>query len=213
MGQMLSGPATAVDGDTLVMANERIRLFGIDAPEGAQTCQRGNAPWACGREAAALLSGLVQGRSIDCEPQGRDDYGRIVARCSKGGTDLAATMVREGLAIALPRFTSDYVGLEAKAKALGMALWGSSFEPPAAFRAANPQLFRAPPPQPVAPAARQTFARAVPAAPRAFRGVFRNCASARAAGAAPLYRGQPGYGPHLDRDGDGVACEPYRGGG
>ena len=33
----------------------------------------------------------------------------------------------------------------------------------------------------------------------------------RAAGAAPLYRGQPGYGSHMDRDGDGVACEPYRG--
>lgn len=42
-------------------------------------------------------------------------------------------------------------------------------------------------------------------------GVFRNCAEARAAGAAPIYAGQPGYGPHLDRDGDGVACEPYRG--
>lgn len=40
---------------------------------------------------------------------------------------------------------------------------------------------------------------------------FRNCAAARAAGAAPIRIGEPGYGPHLDRDGDGVACEPYRG--
>ena len=40
---------------------------------------------------------------------------------------------------------------------------------------------------------------------------FRNCAEARAAGAAPVRRGQPGYGTHLDRDGDGVGCEPYRG--
>lgn len=36
----------------------------------------------------------------------------------------------------------------------------------------------------------------------------RNCAAARAAGAAPLRRGQPGYGPHLDQNGDGVGCEP-----
>lgn len=36
---------------------------------------------------------------------------------------------------------------------------------------------------------------------------YANCAAVRAAGAAPLYRGQPGYGSHLDRDGDGVACE------
>ena len=34
-----------------------------------------------------------------------------------------------------------------------------------------------------------------------------NCAAARAAGAAPVRRGQPGYGRHLDRDNDGVGCE------
>ncbi|MFL6585530.1 MAG: excalibur calcium-binding domain-containing protein [Luteimonas sp.] len=43
------------------------------------------------------------------------------------------------------------------------------------------------------------------------QGVFRNCAQARAAGAAPVRRGDPGYGPHLNRDNDGVGCEPYRG--
>lgn len=37
--------------------------------------------------------------------------------------------------------------------------------------------------------------------------VFRNCSAARAAGAAPVRRGSPGYGRHLDRDGDGVGCE------
>ena len=47
--------------------------------------------------------------------------------------------------------------------------------------------------------------------PRAMGGAFRNCAAARAAGAAPIRRGQPGYGPHLDADGDGIGCEPYRG--
>ncbi|KCZ56337.1 hypothetical protein HY29_08580 [Hyphomonas beringensis] len=36
---------------------------------------------------------------------------------------------------------------------------------------------------------------------------FRNCTEARAAGAAPVRRGEPGYGPHLDRDNDGIGCE------
>jgi hypothetical protein len=36
---------------------------------------------------------------------------------------------------------------------------------------------------------------------------FANCSAARAAGAAPVRRGDPGYAPHLDRDGDGVGCE------
>lgn len=42
-------------------------------------------------------------------------------------------------------------------------------------------------------------------------GAFRNCDAARAACAAPVRIGEPGYGPHLDRDGDGIGCEPYRG--
>lgn len=36
---------------------------------------------------------------------------------------------------------------------------------------------------------------------------YRSCAEAREAGAAPLRIGDPGYGRHLDRDGDGIACE------
>ncbi|WP_197417126.1 MULTISPECIES: excalibur calcium-binding domain-containing protein [unclassified Sphingomonas] len=42
---------------------------------------------------------------------------------------------------------------------------------------------------------------------------YPNCGAARAAGAAPLKRGERGYRAGLDRDGDGVACEPYREGG
>lgn len=38
-------------------------------------------------------------------------------------------------------------------------------------------------------------------------GAFKNCTAARAAGAAPVHRGDPGYGSHLDRDNDGIGCE------
>jgi Excalibur calcium-binding domain len=64
-----------------------------------------------------------------------------------------------------------------------------------------------------APAADETFAPTpVPiytppqrvAEPSAY---YRNCSAARAAGAAPVRDGDPGYAPHLDRDGDGVGCE------
>ena len=51
---------------------------------------------------------------------------------------------------------------------------------------------------------------AAPSRPHSGR-AFANCDEARAAGAAPVRRGQPGYGPHLDRDNDGVGCEPYKG--
>lgn len=39
---------------------------------------------------------------------------------------------------------------------------------------------------------------------------YPNCAAARAAGAAPIHIGEPGYASWLDADGDGIACEPYR---
>lgn len=53
--------------------------------------------------------------------------------------------------------------------------------------------------------------RYAPAAAMPSSGAYRNCTEARAAGAAPVRRGDPGYGPHLDRDNDGIGCEPYRG--
>jgi hypothetical protein len=40
---------------------------------------------------------------------------------------------------------------------------------------------------------------------------YRNCGAARAAGVAPIRRGEPGYRRGLDADNDGIACEPYHG--
>lgn len=58
-------------------------------------------------------------------------------------------------------------------------------------------------PAPVAPAAVEP----VQPAPAPTATYYANCSAARAAGAAPVYAGQPGYGSHLDRDGDGIGCE------
>ncbi|WP_231580535.1 excalibur calcium-binding domain-containing protein [Corynebacterium kalinowskii] len=62
---------------------------------------------------------------------------------------------------------------------------------------AQPQQFFAPPPPAPAPAQ----------APAPAAASYGSCKEARAAGAAPLYKGSPGYSSKLDRDGDGVACE------
>jgi hypothetical protein len=71
--------------------------------------------------------------------------------------------------------------------------------------AAEPQPSPAPRPQPAAqqPAPRREPAREEPSS----AAYYKNCAAARAAGAAPLHRGEPGYRAGLDRDDDGVACE------
>jgi outer membrane biosynthesis protein TonB len=65
-----------------------------------------------------------------------------------------------------------------------------------------PPTTAAPAPQPVAAPAPATTQAPAPAAV-----YYANCDAARAAGAAPVRTGDPGYGSHLDRDGDGVGCE------
>lgn len=202
-----AGAARAVDGDSLFVAGREVRLFGIDAPEYRQTCRVGWTNWSCGSDAAAALRAMIDARHLTCTPVDRDVYGRTVATCRVEGIDVAAAMLDKGLAITLDTAPADYAALEGRSKARRAGIWNAQFETPATFRAANPRDASAPPPAPIASRA---FTRPI-AAMRAGGGAFRNCAEARAAGAAPVLRGQAGYGPHLDRDGDGVACEPYRG--
>ncbi len=58
----ISGPARVVDGDTLEVAGERIRLYGIDAPEKDQTCSIDARAWACGIAAWGALVQITAGR-------------------------------------------------------------------------------------------------------------------------------------------------------
>src|SRR5690606_37176813 len=114
--QEISGPARAVDGDSLEMTGTRIRLLGIDAPEAQQTSQRGAEEWACGRDAAALLAELIEGEQITCRARDTDAYGRLVSVCTAGRLDLGQVMVDAGMAVALLQFSDTYVASEARAR-------------------------------------------------------------------------------------------------
>jgi endonuclease YncB( thermonuclease family) len=202
LAQDVSGPARVTDGDTLNLTGIVIRLHGIDAPELKQTCARDGTAWACGRTAAEKLAALVEGKIVRCEQRDIDDYGRTVAACKVGNTDLSAAMADAGLAVALPHFTAAYVTHEARAREQRIGIWGSEFQRPADYRAANPVPGRN--------STRPAGQRPPSARPPASGTFFRNCKEAWAAGAAPIYRGQPGYRSEMDGDGDGIACEPYR---
>src|SRR3546814_1788118 len=90
--QQVSGPARAADGDSLDLSGISVRLFGVDAPELAQSCERGGASWPCGKQAASKLASLVAGTSVVCEQKDIDDYGRIVATCRAGSVDLGGAI-------------------------------------------------------------------------------------------------------------------------
>lgn len=133
---MLDGPVRVIDGDTLEISGERVRLFGIDAPEHDQRCtDAAGRPWACGTRATEALRDLTRGRAVRCSGEEQDRYGRLVARCTVAGRDLGAAMVHDGMAFAYRRYSRDYVGAEEQAKAAGRGIWAGAAENPAAVRA------------------------------------------------------------------------------
>ena len=129
-----SGIGRAKDGDSLMVGNREVRLFGIDAPEYSQRCTRGGAQWSCGAEATERLSALVTGREVRCRQISTDQYHRTVAKCSVGGTDINAAMTESGFAVAYRRYSSDYVPFEERAKSAKRGLWSGTFEAPREYR-------------------------------------------------------------------------------
>lgn len=127
----------AVDGDTLIIAGERLRLAAIDAPELKQSCgDAAGRAWPCGRWAKERLSALLTGPA-ECRGDSRDRYGRRVVRCSVGGIDLGAAMVVQGAARAYLRYGDEYAPHEARARSEGRGIWSGSFTDPERVRHPN----------------------------------------------------------------------------
>jgi len=125
------GPARVVDGDSLVIAGQRIRLHGIDAPERAQTCLTADGrPWPCGTAAGRALAAHIAGRAVTCRGTKRDRYRRLIAACFLSARNLSAWMVGRGWALAYRRYSHAYAGLERTARAAHRGLWSGRFTAP-----------------------------------------------------------------------------------
>ncbi len=115
------------------------------------------------------------------------------------GNDYAVLAASQGVARVAAGADAAIQQAEAVAKQAGLGFWGPSCAGLDVKPAPQPVV-----PQPVVPQP-QPQPKPEPAPPAA--AYYANCAAAKAAGAAPLYAGQPGYRAALDRDKDGVACE------
>ena len=135
----LVGPAFVIDGDTIRINDERIRIVDVDAPEARQTCDRPDGTqWHCGEQAMLALSAWIGERIVICEIGERAATGEWPAQCSVDGTDVARWLASEGWAVPAPDCTClliRFASWRAKSDALG--LWSSSSVMPWDWRNAN----------------------------------------------------------------------------
>ena len=136
---VLEGVATVLDADTFVVDDTRVRLIGIDAPEGRQLCGLDDHEWPCGQVATAAVYQMVGAEPVACEVYGHDRWDRALAVCYQNGLDLNAEIVRNGWALAwYPEAgavlgpTYDAAEEEARLKAAGV--WQGSFTDPWIWR-------------------------------------------------------------------------------
>lgn len=135
-GADVTGRVRVIDGDTFDVAGVRVRLHGIDAPEGKQTCEtEQGATWACGAWVTSQVAVLFEGKRARCREVDVDRYARIVARCEVNGRDAGQQIVSNGLAFAYRKYSMAYDLDEKRAAVNDRGLHASRVQNPAHYRA------------------------------------------------------------------------------
>ena len=136
-GKTIFGKAKVIDGDTIHINKNKIRLHAIDAPETNQTCKKNSKNWNCGVESTNFLKDLIDNNKIECITKGKDRYNRFIGVCYKDNLDLNSAMVLNGWAIAYRYYSKDYIEEEEEAKRDKKGIWIGDFEEPYLFRKKN----------------------------------------------------------------------------
>ncbi|RSM38606.1 hypothetical protein DMA12_32495 [Amycolatopsis balhimycina DSM 5908] len=198
---------SVTDGATFVVAgsdgtSKTVHVLGVVAPLVNSGCY-----WP---ESLGWATTTLSGKAVKLGAETAQGIAVTLA----DGQDYATLALQKGyLKYAAPAELPGLAAAETAGKQTAGGLWGppcngtidspapTPVPAPPTTKAAPPTTKAVPPPPPV-----ETTEEA-PAPEPDHSAYYANCSAAKAAGAAPLYRGEPGYRPALDRDGDGVACE------
>ena len=139
VAETIAGQASVIDGDTLEIRGERIRLLDVDAPESKQTCVRPDGTeWRCGQQVALKLSGWIGERVVRCDVDRKDPSGQWLGHCQAGGEDIARWLVSRGWAVPYRACKCEAVReASSLAEAIDAGIWSGSFEMPWDWRKAN----------------------------------------------------------------------------
>ena len=135
--EKILGKAIIIDGDTIHIGKNKIRLHGIDAPEYKQTCTIDKEIWNCGIESKVALENFILKKRVNCEIIDVDQYRRFVGTCFLENQNINQYMVRNGWAIAYRYYSMKFVKDEEFAKKNKLGIWQGSFIEPYLFRKNN----------------------------------------------------------------------------
>ena len=132
--EIIIGKSKVIDGDTININNNKIRLHGIDAPEKKQRCFKDDKKWMCGVKSTNFLKNLIYDKIVHCDINGIDKYKRYIGICWLKELNLNAFMVKNGWAIAYRYYSKDYIEEEKFAKENKLGIWIGKFDEPYIFR-------------------------------------------------------------------------------
>ncbi|MEK5374174.1 thermonuclease family protein [Paenibacillus sp. FSL P2-0173] len=217
------------DGDTFKASvqgkEEKIRLLLVDTPE---SVKQGTPVQPFAKEASAFtLKQLKQGNlSLELDVSERDKYGRLLGYVWVGDKMLNEMLIEKGYArvayINPPnvKYVDQFKEIQTIAQKSGTGIWSiENYAQEDGFNQKAAQKVTAKAESPKSDSSEkeskpkvatpkkevvQSYSESRESSSNVY---YKNCSAVRAAGADPIYKGEPGYSRKLDRDGDGVACE------
>ena len=143
---IFEGIPRVIDGDSLEINGNKIRLFGIDAPEKKQNCKKSflvisflnfHKKYECGLLATNKLKKLIDNKPVKCISESKDHYNRYLSICYLKNRDINSWLVKNGYAIAYKRYSKKYILEEQYAKKNKLGIWQGTFQKPEEWRKKN----------------------------------------------------------------------------
>ena len=142
--KIIIGKALVTDGDTIKINDQKIRLFGIDAPETKQFCKEVylsflifnfKRDYKCGEKSTNALKKKIKDKKIRCLIQDKKDrYRRNIGICYLKKQDINSWLVKNGYAIAYRRYSKKYIIDEQYAEDNKLGIWQGTFMEPEKWR-------------------------------------------------------------------------------